>query len=52
MNWKKHKGIRLDIACGANKQPNWVGMAGFANVLAAQYKEIDETMWIYIKATR
>jgi len=28
------------------------GMAGFANVLAAQYKEIDETMWIYIKATR
>ena len=29
-----------------------VGLAGFASVIAAHYKEIDETLWIYIKATR
>jgi predicted SAM-dependent methyltransferase len=29
-----------------------VGMAGFANVVSASYREVDETLWIYIKATR
>lgn len=26
MNLDRHKGIRLDIGCGANKQPNFLGM--------------------------
>jgi hypothetical protein len=31
---------------------NMVGMAGFANVEVVNYKEADDTLWIYVKATR
>ena len=29
-----------------------IGMAGFMSVISASYNEIDETLWIYIKAVR
>ena len=29
-----------------------VGMAGFANVVSASYHEVDDTLWVYVKATR